>query len=147
MKARTLSAGVVVVRWRDDVPHFLVLRAFSYWDFPKGEVEAGEAPLDAAIREVAEETTLGDLNFAWGTAYRETPVYGRGKVARFYVGRSDRGAVSLPFNASLGRPEHHEFRWLPYAAARKLLVERLQVILDWASRTIAEGADDTVEGG
>ncbi|UCE88347.1 MAG: NUDIX domain-containing protein [Pseudomonadota bacterium] len=136
MKARTLSAGAVVVRWRDNVPHFLLLRAYNYWDFPKGEVEAGESPLDAARREIEEETSLCDLEFPWGTAYRETPVYGRGKIARFYLARSDRGAVALPFNPSLGRPEHHEFRWLPFSEARELLVERLQAILDWASQVV-----------
>jgi len=31
------------------------------WDFPKGKIEEGESPALAAMREVAEETGIGDL--------------------------------------------------------------------------------------
>ena len=48
-----LSAGVVVVRREGDVWHYLLLRAYNYWDFPKGIVDAGEDPREAACREVA----------------------------------------------------------------------------------------------
>ena len=34
---------------------YLLLRVFNYWDFPKGEVEAGEDALRAAVPEVKEE--------------------------------------------------------------------------------------------
>jgi 8-oxo-dGTP pyrophosphatase MutT (NUDIX family) len=136
MKARVLSAGVVVVRWVEGVPHYLLLRAYSYWDFPKGKLEPGEDPLQAAKREVEEETTLVGLSFRWGHKYRETPPYGRGKVARYYVAESRRGEVSLPINPELGRAEHHEYRWLEYRAARERLVDRLRPILDWANALI-----------
>src|SRR5690606_24534533 len=79
------SAGIVPVRFIDGVPHYLLLRAFRYWDFPKGEIEADENPLEAAIRELAEETTLTDVHFRWGQGFRETPPYARGKVARYYL--------------------------------------------------------------
>ncbi|MEJ2343957.1 MAG: bis(5'-nucleosyl)-tetraphosphatase [Gammaproteobacteria bacterium] len=130
------SAGVVITRPRDGEPEFLLLRAYRNWDFPKGEVEAGEEPLAAARREVAEETGLSDLAFIWGTMFCETPPYGRGKVARYYVAQSLGARVHLPVNPALGRPEHHEFRWLTYPEARPLLVARLQVVLDWARDTI-----------
>ena len=133
-----LSAGVVLIRYFEGIPYFLLLRAYKYWDFPKGEVEAGEDPLDTAMREVREETTLADLSFAWGRDFRETPVYGKGKVARYYVALSQHGDVDLPINLELGHPEHHEYRWLVYAQARELLNERLRPILDWAHACIAE---------
>lgn len=126
-----LSAGVVVVRFRDH-PRYLLLCAFTHWDFPKGLVEPGEAPLAAAIREVREETGLSDLVFHWGETYCETPSYGQGKVARYYLAESPTGEVQLPVNPELGHPEHHEFRWLSYDEARQLLVPRLKAILDWA---------------
>lgn len=132
----TLSAGVVVVRFFEGTACYLLLRVYRYWDFPKGEVEAGEDPLTAAIREVREETTLEALAFPWGRGYRETPVYGRGKVARYYVAESARGEVSMPVNPELGRPEHHEFRWLAYRDARERLADRVKPILDWAHNRV-----------
>ncbi|MGH8313228.1 MAG: NUDIX domain-containing protein, partial [Gammaproteobacteria bacterium] len=51
-----LSAGVAVLREAPAGRLFLLLRAWRYWDFPKGAVEPGETPLQAAIREVREET-------------------------------------------------------------------------------------------
>ena len=77
-----LSAGVVIVRPGQHGCAFLLLRAYSYWDFPKGLVEAGEMPFDAARREVAEETGITQLQFRWQQDYYETAPYGRGKVAR-----------------------------------------------------------------
>lgn len=134
--AQTLSAGVIVVRRYADGYRYLLLRAYNYWDFPKGLVEAGEEALASAVREVAEETTLTDLNFRWGEDYRETEPYARGKVARYYVAESAQGDVSLPVNPELGQPEHHEFRWLDYKAARKLVAPRVQPILDWVHALI-----------
>lgn len=137
-KAQTLSAGVIVVRKHADGFRYLLLRAFRYWDFPKGLVEAGEDPLASAVREVAEETMLNKLEFRWGEGYREAEPYARGKVARYYVAQSAEGEVSLPVSPELGQAEHHEFRWLDYKAARKLLAPRVQPILDWAHALITK---------
>jgi bis(5'-nucleosidyl)-tetraphosphatase len=130
------SAGAVVVRRHPDGWHCLLLRSFRYWDFPKGVVEAGEAPLAAAIREVAEETELADLAFRWGESFLETAPYSSGKVARYYVAESARGAVRLPVSPELGRAEHDEFRWLRFDEARALLVPRVQAVLDWARKLV-----------
>jgi bis(5'-nucleosidyl)-tetraphosphatase len=136
-RAPRLSAGVVVVRQHGAAWRYLLLRAFRHWDFPKGVVEAGERPRAAAVREVAEESGLAALEFRWGDAFCETEPYGRGKVARYYVADSPAGDVHLPVSPVLGRPEHHEFRWLGYPAARVLLVPRVQRVLDWAEAIVA----------
>jgi len=128
---------VVVVRRAADGWRYLMLRVYRTWDFPKGGVELGETPLQAAVREVAEETMLDDLSFSWGEHWCETAPYSGGKVARYYVAESPGQPVSLPVSAALGRPEHHEFRWLRYAEARRLLPERLLPVVDWA-RTLVE---------
>ncbi len=131
-----LSAGAVIVRRFDDQYRYLLLRVRDYWDFPKGMVEPGEDPLAAAIREVEEETTLTNLDFRWGHAFTETEPYGKNKIARYYVAESPRGEVSLPVSAELGKPEHDEFCWLEYDAARRLLVPRVLAVLEWAGKII-----------
>ncbi len=133
-----LSAGVVVVRNLESAPLFLLLRSYRYWDFPKGEISLGEDPLAAAVREVREETTLTDLLFRWGRVCCETPPYSGGKVARYYLAECGSGKVELPVNPELGRPEHHEFRWLRHHQARPLLVDRVGAVLAWATGCIEE---------
>jgi bis(5'-nucleosidyl)-tetraphosphatase len=134
---RRRSAGVVVVRRHADRWRCLVLRAFAYWDFPKGSLEPGEAPLAAAIREVEEEAGLAGLDFRWGEAFRETAPYAGGKVARYYLAESPAGDVSLLINPALGRPEHHEFRWVTFEEAKRLLVPRVREIAEWAEGLLA----------
>jgi 8-oxo-dGTP pyrophosphatase MutT (NUDIX family) len=60
---REVSAGGLVFR-RDEsgVVRFLLIRdSYGNWGFPKGHLEEGEQPADAASRETAEETGLHDL--------------------------------------------------------------------------------------
>jgi bis(5'-nucleosidyl)-tetraphosphatase len=132
MAERVLSAGVVVVRRADESWRVLLLRVYNYWDCPKGLVEPGEDPLATARREVREETSIDDLEFRWGHEFVETPPYSKNKVARYYVAASISADVKLPVSAELGRPEHHEFRWLSFDDATKLVMPRLQAVLSWA---------------
>jgi bis(5'-nucleosidyl)-tetraphosphatase len=141
-KTYTLSAGIVVVRHFPGEPRYLILRAFSYWDFPKGVVEPGEDPWQAAQREVREETGLTDLIFHWGKGYQETPPYGIGKIARYYVAESPGGEVFLPINPALGRAEHEEYRWVGFQDAQRYLVPRLRTVLNWADWLVERGLED-----
>jgi len=128
-----LSAGVVVVRETDDGARLLLLRAYRDWDFPKGGVEPGEEPLAAAIRETREEAGIDDLEFAWGEDYVEIGPYARGKTARYYVARTRAERLTLPVNPALGRPEHHEYRWVDLTEAFELSAPRLKAVIAWAA--------------
>lgn len=136
------SAGVAVVRRIDGCWHFLLLRSFDFWDFPKGEIEPGEEPLQAACREVCEETTLAALDFRWGHDFVESGPYGpRRKVARYYLAEAPGGEVSLPVSEELGRPEHEEFRWVTLAEAQRLLNSRMRVVLAWVAKRMEAVSD------
>ena len=122
---------------RDDADwRVLLLRVYNYWDCPKGVVEAGEGPLDAARREVREETGITDLEFRWGEEFIETPPYSKGKVARYYLAETHTADAKLPINPQLGRAEHHEWRWLSWEEAEQRVVDRLWNVLRWAQDRI-----------
>ena len=142
MEKQKLTAGVIPARRAGGDWLLLVLRAYRNWDFPKGLVEAGEEPLAAAQREVAEETSLRDLEFNFGTGYRETVPYAAGKVARYYLAETHEDRVDLPISHELGRPEHHEWRWVSFDEAEELLPPRLALVLDWARKTLEGDEDD-----
>jgi 8-oxo-dGTP pyrophosphatase MutT (NUDIX family) len=131
-----LSAGVVVVSLEQRKLKYLLLRAYRNWDFPKGLVEADEQPIDAALREVREETTLDDLSFDWGLAFMDTGPYNKGKISRYYIARSKETHVSLPINPALGMPEHHEACWVDFAKAVSMVSPRLQPVVRWAHAII-----------
>jgi 8-oxo-dGTP pyrophosphatase MutT (NUDIX family) len=131
-----LSAGVVVVRRAPVGWLFLMLRAYRNWDFPKGVVEPGEDPLEAAKREVREESSIVDLHFNWGDVHRETAPYSNNKIARYYVAETHTEHVTLPVNPQLGRPEHDEWRWVNFDAGLALCSPRLDPILRWAAATL-----------
>ncbi len=56
------SAGGVVMHAGPQEPLYLLIRdSYGNWGFPKGHLEQGERPEDAAVREVREETGLGEV--------------------------------------------------------------------------------------
>ena len=95
-----ISAGGVVVRLHGGRPLFLLIRdSYRNWGFPKGHLEPGETADAAAIREVAEETGLGDLRLRaeietidWYFRFRGRLIH---KVCHFYLMESD-SAVTSP---------------------------------------------------
>jgi 8-oxo-dGTP pyrophosphatase MutT (NUDIX family) len=137
VKAAPRAAGAVVFRRGERGVRLLLLRAFKNWDFPKGLVEPGEEQLACARREVEEETGLSALEFPFGDDFKETLPYAGNKVARYYLAETEEVEVILPVSPELGRPEHHEYRWVSFDEAEDLLPPRLAVVLDWAKQTIA----------
>jgi 8-oxo-dGTP pyrophosphatase MutT (NUDIX family) len=137
MIPRKLAAGAIVFRRTERGVRLLVLRAYKNWDFPKGMVEPGESELDAARRECAEETGLADLDFPFGDAHRDTVAYAGGKIARYFLAQTGQAAITLAVSPELGRPEHHEWRWVSFDEAEELLPPRLAIVLDWARHTLS----------
>lgn len=131
-----LSCGVVLVRNTDDGCLTLMLRAWHNWDFPKGLLEDGEQPLQTARREVGEETGISQLDFQWGERFMDTGPYSKGKVARYYLARTAEVAVEMGISPELGRPEHHEYRWLGFDEAFDLASPRVREVVRWARQIV-----------
>jgi 8-oxo-dGTP pyrophosphatase MutT (NUDIX family) len=87
---RETSAGGVVFRLHEGRALFLLIRdSYQNWGFPKGHLESGERAEEAAIREVREETGLGDLalrgqieTIDWYFRFRGQLIH---KVCHFYL--------------------------------------------------------------
>jgi len=117
------SAGAVVFYEDRGVRKYLLLHYPSgHWDFPKGNIEAGERPIEAARREVFEETGLRDIEFVEGFEKRISYFYRRQgvtvhKVVIFYLARSRSMDVRLSW-------EHKGYVWLPYDQAIRRVTYR-----------------------
>jgi 8-oxo-dGTP pyrophosphatase MutT (NUDIX family) len=130
-RIRRTSSGSVVLRQINGEWHALLLRAWSHWDFPKGNVESGETLMEAALREVNEETGISNLTFPWGGAFARTAVYSRDKVAYYSIATTTSTEITLAPNPQTGIKEHDEYRWVCWAHVRNLISPRLSCIIDW----------------
>jgi len=131
-----LSCGIVLARSTDAGWLTLLLRAYHHWDFPKGLREDGEESLEAALREVQEETSINDLSFDWGERFMETGPYSRGKTARYYLARTVQDQVVMGLSPETGRPEHNEWRWVSFDEAYDLASPRVRTVVQWARQVI-----------
>lgn len=125
-EAEVRAAGGVVVRaGSGDEPEVLLVHRPKYddWTIPKGKLDAGESDLEAAVREVEEET---GLHCQVG---RELPSVsyndrnGRSKVVRYWEMTPSSGRFT---------PSHEvdDARWLPLSAASRFLTyERDRTVL------------------
>ncbi len=52
------AAGALVISPGSSHPFLLILDRHGRWTLPKGHLEPGESPVDAAVREVQEETGI-----------------------------------------------------------------------------------------
>lgn len=130
----TQSAGVIVVDWKEPEPLILCVRAYSNWDFPKGIVEKGESLMQAATRELMEETEIAagvDVKLSGISAPSIT--YGSGskkKTATYFLAdRASNKQPFLPVNPELGKPENDEYRWVSVPDLEPLMPVRLLPVI------------------
>jgi len=123
-----VSAGGVAYRRREDGEPEVVLILVPYshgntWTFPKGHVEKGETPEQAAEREIREETgiearvqrPLDTVDYWFFSRYRERLRRVHKKVHQFLL-RATGGDVSRHNDEVL------EARWVPISEAEKMLL-------------------------
>lgn len=131
------SAGVIIVR-KDGPEHkILLMKSYDFWDFPKGGIEENENKLQAAIREVQEETGITSLDFNWGKIYYETEPFGRNrKVVYYFIAETKENKVVMGINPILGKPEHESYAWVSFPTAKSMVVDRIKKAIDWAQNRL-----------
>lgn len=111
---RETSAGGIVFRANGGQPLFLLIRdSYRNWGFPKGHVEPGERPEDAALREVEEETGLAGLELRgridsidWHFRFRGRLIH---KTCHFYLIETESSVTSPQRSEGIT-----ECRWAPF---------------------------------
>src|SRR3954453_6710287 len=141
-----LSAGVLLFRQRGEIEVLLIRPGGPYWRnkdtgvwmIPKGMVEPGETPAEAALREFAEETgtlmtavpfPLATVRQAGGKTVQAFAVEGDLDAAAV---RSNEFEVEWPPRSGRRQrfPEVAEARWMSFAEARALMLPSQLPLLD-----------------
>jgi 8-oxo-(d)GTP phosphatase len=121
------AAGGIVRRRADGRTLTVLVHRPRYedWTFPKGKLLEGESFLEAAAREVLEETGLSPRIGEELPASRYEDQHGWPKVVRYWTMEVFDGHELLPTQ------EVDEARWVPFDEARDLLTyDRDRVVLD-----------------
>ena len=132
------AAGFVLFRTSQHQRQYLLLRhrTGGHWAFPKGRLEPGEVEIDAAMREVIEETSIDQLHAIPG--FRETSSYHvqrdgqrMSKTVTYHLAETTQADVSLS-------TEHTDFQWLAFEDAVSVLTyDECRRILSKAHRLLA----------
>jgi 8-oxo-dGTP pyrophosphatase MutT (NUDIX family) len=124
------SAGAILFTENDGKLEYLLLHYHAgHWDFPKGNIEAGEDDLDTVRREVKEETSIGNIQFVDGFKKVVEYNYKRGgrlvhKQVIFYLAKTNVKNVKISF-------EHKGYGWMTYEdAMRHLTYKNSKIILE-----------------
>jgi 8-oxo-dGTP pyrophosphatase MutT (NUDIX family) len=148
---REFSAGGVLVRSIRGRPHVAAIRPHGrpgVWALPKGKIDAGESAVEAAVREVREETgvegrvveKLGDVRYTYTATWEGARGERIFKVVSFFLLTAGRGRIGEIDEAM--RVEVSEARWLPLDEAPRRLTHKGE--REMAARAAARLAEQDV---
>ncbi len=64
------------------------------------------------------------------------PIFVIAKVARYYLVSKEQEEVVMGIVRELGRPEHHEHRWVSFDEAYDLASPRVRMVVQWARQVV-----------
>src|SRR5437899_11878512 len=158
---RETSAGGVVFRRGPPPPggggvrYLLIPDSYRNWGFPKGHLEVGEPPAEAARREVSEETGLGDLVLHgpikvidWYFRFRGTTIH---KYCHFFLFESREGEPVPQAAEGITDCAWHQLaeavRTISYANARGVLERAAEMVHALAHVQIERAGQDGEKQG
>ncbi|MBW2984716.1 NUDIX domain-containing protein [Candidatus Woesearchaeota archaeon] len=134
---KEVSAGAVVFRRDKGIKYLILHYEAKHWDFPKGNVEAGEEEKATVKREVEEETGIKEINFVEGFEEKISYFYKKEgqtiyKEVVFYLAETKEKEVKLSF-------EHIGYEWLDYEKAlERLTFKNAKQILEKANKFLTK---------
>ncbi|MBX3133882.1 MAG: NUDIX domain-containing protein [Gemmatimonadaceae bacterium] len=140
-----VSAGGIVFRRDGERTFYLLIRdPYRNWGFPKGHLEAGEEPAAAALREVAEETGIGDVaihsaveTIDWTFRFRGRKIH---KTCHFFLMETSQRRTA---------PQSAEgitaCRWATYDQATKMIAyDNARAVLELAHAMLQDAEASSV---
>ncbi|MFA5029589.1 MAG: NUDIX domain-containing protein [Patescibacteria group bacterium] len=123
---REKSAGVIVFRLhpKEGLQYLVLYHRGSYWNFPKGKLDAGESEEQGAKRELVEETGIKDIKLIDGWRAQTDFFFKEARSGKAQLIKKDfiLFLAKLPLQAELKiSGEHNGYAWLNLKTANKYL--------------------------
>jgi len=133
-----VSAGGVVYRTMGDNVFFVLVgrRRGNYWCLPKGRVEENETEVEAAKREVFEETGIGEVEVGEkiGTIcyafYRRSAETSYQKLVHFYLmkAKSSNLNVGTEFDRAMWFPARDALNMVTHRKEKEIVAKAMQML-------------------
>lgn len=125
------SCGVLIYRG-DNARSFLLMKHADRWDLPKGHVDAGEAEVECALRELTEETGIPADAVEIQDGFRFEHQYPLTRTKKNVAVQTKELVVflgKLTRAVKIHVTEHEGYRWFNWAPPHKIQARTIDPLL------------------
>ena len=127
------GAGIIVVKRFTKGWKVLALETSdNIMDIPKGAIDPGEFPLEAALRETEEEAGITKLDFTWGVNH-----VANGAMTCYVAQTSEEPTIIA--NPHTGIIEHINASWVDWNYLEEHTYDFLKPCIQWAKGIVENG--------